>query len=307
MRIRSLVFLSVLSIAATMLPMTSANAAPAASSFMTSFEEGQPQPGYTDEVEDGRTGGVEGPTPTGIGGSEMDKVTEIEANGENTGGGEVASNVGDGDKFTKWLVFEPTGWVQYTLSEPVTVKQLRADLGQRRPRSATRGTGPCRARTTAPTWTTVDTRTGETFSVRFQTKDLRLRERRGVPLLPAGHHRELRRHRSSSSPSWCCPTARRRRRRADMTERGSAPARPRPNANARVGFTGAEGVAVRRPPDRRGPWLLLEQGLDVDVPVTADTELSYKIFPEHSDRRTTCSLPRAPTPRSTCSSPTGPT
>src|SRR4051794_18241467 len=67
------------------------------SSFFTSFEPGQPQPGYTDAVETGpdgqpRAGGVEGPTPTGIGGSEMDKVTKVTANGENTGGGEIATN-----------------------------------------------------------------------------------------------------------------------------------------------------------------------------------------------------------------------
>ena len=108
-----------LALAATMLPMTSAQAGPtaAAASFSTSFEEGQPQPGYTDAIENGRAAGIEGPTPTGIGGSEMDKVTGVEANGENTGAGEVATNVADGDKFTKWLVFEPTGWLVFTLSE----------------------------------------------------------------------------------------------------------------------------------------------------------------------------------------------
>ncbi len=40
----------------------------------------------------------------------MDKVTTITASGENTGGGEIASNAADGDKFTKWLVFSrPAG------------------------------------------------------------------------------------------------------------------------------------------------------------------------------------------------------
>src|SRR5262245_38047382 len=112
-----------LALAATMLPMTSASAQAADSSFSTSFEEGQPQPGHTDAVENGRASGIEGPTPTGIGGSEMDKVTGVEANGENTGAGEVATNVADGDKFTKWLVFEPTGWLVFELSEAVTIKR----------------------------------------------------------------------------------------------------------------------------------------------------------------------------------------
>src|SRR5689334_14465234 len=68
-------------------PTTSATQnepAPSGASFFTSFESGQPQPGYTDTVESGpdgtpRAGGVQGPTPTGVGGSEMDKVTTITA------------------------------------------------------------------------------------------------------------------------------------------------------------------------------------------------------------------------------------
>ena len=114
--------------------MTPAHAVPTSpqevvsgSSYFTSFEPGQPQPGYTDAVETGpdgkpRTDGVRGPTPTGIGGSEMDKVTKVTANGENTGGGEIATNAADGDKFTKWLVFQPTGWLVYETSDPVVIR-----------------------------------------------------------------------------------------------------------------------------------------------------------------------------------------
>src|SRR4029450_6621010 len=97
-----------LGLATTMLPMTSASAAPVTDTFSTSFETGQPQPGYTDEAENGRAAGVEGPTPTGIGGSQMDKITDVQANGENTGAGEIATNAADGDKFTKWLGVERT-------------------------------------------------------------------------------------------------------------------------------------------------------------------------------------------------------
>ena len=90
------------------------------SPVFTSFEPGQPQPGYTDAVE--RADGVRGPTPTGIGGSEMDKVVKVTANGENTGAGEIATNAADGDKFTKWLVFQPTGWLVYETSAPVVIR-----------------------------------------------------------------------------------------------------------------------------------------------------------------------------------------
>src|SRR6266536_798927 len=107
------------------------------SSFFTSFEPGQPQPGYTDTVETGpdgkpRTDGVRGPTPTGIGGSEMDKVVKVTANGENTGAGEIATNAADGGNPKNWTI-------------------LGSNDGS--------------------TWTTLDTRTGEDFENRFQTKE----------------------------------------------------------------------------------------------------------------------------------------
>ena len=164
--------------------MTSAHAVSPASgdqpvvsgaSFFTSFEPGQPQPGYTDAVETGpdgkpRTDGVRGPMPTGIGGSEMDKVTKVTANGQNTGGGEIATNVADGDKFTKWLVFEPTGWLVYQTSAPVVIKKYALtsanDADGRDPQNWT-----ISGSNDGTTWTTLDTQTGQSFENRFQTKD----------------------------------------------------------------------------------------------------------------------------------------
>jgi len=144
-------------------------------SYFTSFEPGQPQPGYTDTVETGpdgkpRTDGVRGPTPTGIGGSEMDKVTKVTANGENTGGGEIATNAADGDKFTKWLVFQPTGWLVYETSVPVVIRKYALtsanDADGRDPQNWT-----VQGSTDGTTWTTLDTRTGQSFETRFQTKE----------------------------------------------------------------------------------------------------------------------------------------
>src|SRR3954447_7432636 len=188
---RPLVLVTSLALVVTMSPMTSARAAkPAASataaqtasqlagsgaSFFTSFESGQPQPGYTDTVETGpdgkpRVSGVEGPTPTGIGGSEMDKITKVEANGENTGAGEIATNAADGDKFTKWLVFEPTGWVAYQTPAPVVIRKYALtsanDADGRDPQNWT-----VAGSNDGTTWTTLDTRTGESFANRFQTKE----------------------------------------------------------------------------------------------------------------------------------------
>ncbi|MGH3461665.1 MAG: GH92 family glycosyl hydrolase [Kribbellaceae bacterium] len=271
-----------LALAATMLPMTSAQAGTtaAAASFSTSFEEGQPQPGYTDAIENGRAAGIEGPTPTGIGGSEMDKVTGVEANGENTGAGEVATNVADGDKFTKWLVFEPTGWLVFTLSEAVTIKRYALtsanDAPGRDPRNWT-----LQGSNDGTTWTTFDTRTGEDFESRFQTKvydvdndtayrfyklditqnhgdgivqlaDVVLSN--GAPLPPPGPVMESR---LDSGPTSAY------------------------NARARVGFTGVQSFRYAGHQTATGRGYSYNKVLDVDLEVEPGTTLSYRIFPEH--------------------------
>ncbi|TCN37358.1 putative alpha-1,2-mannosidase [Kribbella orskensis] len=255
------------------------------SSFFTSFEPGQPQPGYADEVETGpdgepRAGGVEGPTPTGIGGSEMDKVTKVTANDENTGGGEIATNVADGDKFTKWLVFEPTGWLVYETSAPVTIKKYALtsanDADGRDPKNWT-----VSGSNDGTTWTTLDTRTGEDFENRFQTKeytfgndtaykffklDITLNHgedivqladwylSNGAPLPPPGETAESR---LDSGPTSAY------------------------NARARTGFTGVKSFRYAGHQTAEGRGFTWNRIADVDLEVGKDTRLAYKIFPEH--------------------------
>lgn len=284
----------------TMAPMTSASAAePAApvttvqnsggsdrsTGFFTSFEPGQPQPGHTDAVETGpdgkpRTSGVRGPTPTGIGGSEMDKVTKVEASGENAGGGEIASNVADGDKFTKWLVFQPTGWLVFSLSEPATVRKYALtsanDAEGRDPRNWT-----LQGSNDATTWATLDTRTNEDFAERFQTKEYEFANEtaykffrlditqnhgenivqladvylsNGAPLPPPG---EVAESRLDSGPTSAY------------------------NARARTGFTGVKSFRYAGRHTAEGRGYTWNKIVDVDLRVTRDTRLSYKIFPEH--------------------------
>jgi predicted alpha-1,2-mannosidase len=253
-------------------------------SFFTSFEPGQPQPGYRDVVETGpdgepRAAGVRGPTPSGIGGSEMDKVTRVEANGENAGGGEIASNVADGDSGTKWLVFEPTGRLTFTLSEPVVVRRYALtsanDAERRDPRSWTLAGSNDRS-----TWSTLDTRADEDFAERFRTKEYEFANETayrffrlditqnhgdravqlaevvlssGAPLPPPGATAESR---PDSGPISAY------------------------NARTRAGFTGVQSFryAGRHTADGRGhTWNRI---LDVDVEVHPDTRLSYQVFPE---------------------------
>jgi hypothetical protein len=108
-------------VTATLTAAGTSAAVPASQDFSSSFEAGDPQPTWTDTVDDGKASGVTGPAATGIPGNVTHKVVEVTANGEFADAGEVKENLTDGDLFSKWLVFESTGWVQYRLSEPVKV------------------------------------------------------------------------------------------------------------------------------------------------------------------------------------------
>jgi hypothetical protein len=294
---RPLGLVTSLALVVTMSAMTSASASVATSaqasqqpvvsgaSYFTSFEPGQPQPGDTDAVETGpdgkpRTDGVRGPTPTGIGGSEMDKVTQVTASGENTGGGEIATNAADGDKFTKWLVFAKTGWLVYQTSAPITLRKYALtsanDADGRDPQNWT-----VSGSTDGTTWTTLDTRTGESFENRFQTKEYTVANEtaytyfkldvtlnhgenivqladwylsNGAPLPPPG---EVAESRLDSGPTSAY------------------------NARARTGFTGVKSFRYAGHQTAEGRGYTWNKIADVDLKVGKSTRLSYKIFPEH--------------------------
>ena len=255
------------------------------SSFFTSFEPGQPQPGYTDAVETGpdgkpRADGVRGPTPTGIGGSEMDKVTKVTANGENTGGGEIATNAADGDKFTKWLVFEPTGWLVYETSAPVVIRKYALtsanDADGRDPQNWT-----VSGSNDGTTWTTLDTRTGESFENRFQTKEYSFTNETAYKFfkldITLNHGEDIVQladwYLSNGAPlPPPGPTAESR------LDSGPTSAY---NARARVGFTGVKSFRYAGHQEAEGRGYTWNKISDVDLKVSKDTRLSYKIFPEH--------------------------
>jgi len=145
--------------------------------FFSSFEAADPQPTWTNTVEtdaagDKKASGVTGSTVTSIPGNIMDKVVAVEASGENAAAGEVKENLTDGDVDTKWLVFQSTGWVQFQLSEPVAVVHYALtsanDAPTRDPRDWT-----LRGSQDGQSWTTLDTRTDQVFTERFQTKEYR--------------------------------------------------------------------------------------------------------------------------------------
>src|SRR5690349_20092717 len=98
----------------------------AATEFTSSFEAGDPAPDWLNTVDtapDGGKGasGVDGGYSTGIPVNVDDHVTDLRASGENTGAGEVKENLVDGESGTKWLTFEPTGWVEFDFDKPVKI------------------------------------------------------------------------------------------------------------------------------------------------------------------------------------------
>ncbi|MDQ0580849.1 discoidin domain-containing protein [Streptomyces rishiriensis] len=101
------------------------------------------------------------------------RVTDVEASDEFAEGGETADNLLNGSR-TKWLVHDDTARLHFTLahSAVVTSYTLRSanDCPDRDPRDWTLD-----ASHDGRTWTRVDSRAGETFGGRFETREFRLR------------------------------------------------------------------------------------------------------------------------------------
>ncbi|NIH80364.1 GH92 family glycosyl hydrolase [Amycolatopsis viridis] len=246
--------------------------------FASSFEPGDPAPA-TDTVETGpdgrpRTSGVTG---VAIPGDVRGLATGATASGENAGAGEVAANVLDGSPESKWLAFSPTGWVQAAFAEPVTITRYGLtsanDAPERDPRDwALLGSDD------GTTWTTLDTRTGQTFGARLEAREFRL--------AAAATHRF---YRLDITANHGAPSV----QLAELLLAGDQPAplppgmRSYPDSGPPAGYTskphaGFTGLrAYRYGGGQTAPhgysWNTV---FDVDIPVRADTELSYTVFPE---------------------------
>jgi predicted alpha-1,2-mannosidase len=257
---------------------TPAAGAPA-QNFSSSFEAGDPQPTWTNTVDADRSSGVVGPKTTGIPGNVTDKVVEVTANGENTGAGEVKENLTDGDIFSKWLVFEPTGWVQYKLSEPIKVVLYALgsanDAPERDPQDWT-----LQASNDGQTWTTLDTQVDQSFSERFQMKQypvandqaylyyrLDITRNHGADIVQLA---EWQLSNGADTPPQE-PVMR--------TAVGKGP-HSAYNAKTNVGFTGVRALQYGGEQTSDGRGYSYNKVFDVDVAVTPQTELSYLIFPE---------------------------
>ncbi|MEV8088470.1 GH92 family glycosyl hydrolase [Streptomyces nigra] len=264
--------------------------APAAADreFTSSFEADDPAPDWLNTVDTGpggakRASGVDGGYSSGIPGNVTDHVTDVRANGENSGAGEVKENLADGEPGSKWLVFEATGWVEFDLDKPARITKYALtsanDFAERDPRDWT-----LKGSSDGKEWKTVDTRSDQTFAERFQTKTYDLAE-------PAEYQHfrlEITKNNGASGVLQLAdvqfstggddgPVPQDMLSLVDRGPSGS------PTAKAGAGFTGKRALryAGRHTADGRG--YSYNKIYDVDVAVGRNTQLSYKVFPSMAD------------------------
>jgi predicted alpha-1,2-mannosidase len=266
--------------AAVLIASPAAHAGPG--DFYSSFEAGEPAPTWTNTVDGDRTAGVTGPTRDGLPGDVSDKVVSARANGENEGAGEVVENLFDGSAQTKWLVFERTGWVEATLSEPVAVVHYAMvsanDAPGRDPRNWTLS-----GSNDGTNWTVLDTQTNQDFPERFQSKEYRFTNTtayRHYRLDITQNHgdgivqlADLQLSDGSASP----PAPPQMISRVGRGPIGGY------TAKSRVGFTGVRAFEYAGTHVADGRGYSYNKIFDVDVPVRSTTELSYLIYPDFVD------------------------
>ncbi|MGQ4434517.1 MULTISPECIES: GH92 family glycosyl hydrolase [unclassified Streptomyces] len=256
--------------------------------FASSFETGDPAPDWLNTVDtapDGskRASGVDGGYSTGIPGNVTDHVTDVRASSENTGGGEVKENLVDGESGTKWLTFASTGWVEFDLDKPakiVTYALTSAnDFAERDPRDWTLS-----GSTDGKDWKTLDTRSGESFADRFQTKSYDLAE-------PAEYQHfrlDITKNNGASGIlqladvqfSTGGTTAPIPEDMLSLVDRGPSGS---PTAKAGAGFTGKRALRYAGRHTATGRAYSYNRVFDVNVRVGRDTALSYRLFPQMSD------------------------
>ncbi|WNI28554.1 GH92 family glycosyl hydrolase [Streptomyces sp. ITFR-6] len=253
--------------------------------FSSSFEEDEKQPDWRNTVEEGpdgkkQTSGIDGGFSAGIPGNVTDKVTDVRASDENTGGGEVKENLVDGESGTKWLSFKPTAWAEFDLSEPVKVVTYALtsadDHDERDPKDWT-----LQGSEDGKSWTDLDSRTGQTFSERFQTKSYDFTADKAYQ-----HFRlDITKNNGAddatqladvqfSDGDTSAPAPDDMRSQIDRGPSGS------PTAKAGAGFTGKKALRYAGTHKADGRAYSYNKVFDVNTAVTRDTELSYLVYPQ---------------------------
>ncbi|MEV4178694.1 GH92 family glycosyl hydrolase [Nonomuraea sp. NPDC049709] len=245
--------------------------------FASSFEPGDPQPTWVNTAE--RASNTTGTLPGGIEGSIADRIVQVGASGEYAASGEVKENLADTDVNTKWLVFTATGWAQYTLSEPVAVVHYALtsanDAPERDPRDWQLQGSP-----DGQSWTTLDTRTDETFTARLQRKEYRFagttayaHYRLNVTRIGGGSTLQLAEWELSDGRTGPRPPSD-MRSQVGTGPTGGFVSKPR------AGFSGLRAFQYAGSTTSADGGHSTNKVFEVDIPVTSTTELSYVVFPE---------------------------
>jgi predicted alpha-1,2-mannosidase len=256
---------------------------PQMNDFFSGLEATEPQPTWITTVETDANGhkkasGVTGPTG-GIPGNVTDQVVAVTASGENPPG-EIATNVIDGDTTTKWLVFNSTGWIQFKMAQPSVVARYAIssanDAPERDPKDWS-----LQASQDGQTWVVIDTRSGQSFSARYQTlryditnATAYLYYRLQISANAGGagliQMSEMQLSNGDNTP----PSA------TDMKSiLGRGPGGSY-NAKLSAGFHGIRAFRYAGSVPASGRGYSYNKIFDVNIPVTAATELSYLIFPD---------------------------
>ncbi|PZH15467.1 alpha-mannosidase [Streptomyces sp. NTH33] len=256
--------------------------------FASSFETGEPAPNWLNTVDtagDGskRASGVDGGYSTGIPGSVNDHVTDVRASGENAGAGEVKENLVDGESGTKWLTFEATRWVEFDFDEPRKIARYALtsanDFDGRDPKDWT-----LKGSADGKDWKTLDARSGEDFSERFQTRTYDLAE-------PAEYRHfriDITRNNGASTILQLAdvqfstgggdgPVPQDMLSLVDRGPSGS------PTAKPGAGYTGKRALRYAGRHTAEGRAYSYNKVFDVDVEVARDTRLSYRLYPSMAD------------------------
>ncbi|MEC3976845.1 GH92 family glycosyl hydrolase [Amycolatopsis sp. H20-H5] len=267
------------------LPATGAAAEAAPPDFSSSFEAGDPQPTWSDTVDTDAAGqprafGVNGANGTAIPGDIRGKVTETSASSENTDGGEVVANLVDGTLDTKWLSWDPTAWAQLNLSAATAITHYAItsanDHDERDPQDWT-----LQGSNDASAWTDLDKQAGQKFTARFQQKDYKL-------AAPSAAYKFYRLNITKNNGGDILQVA-------ELLLANDDPAPPPlPNMRSftdsgptggytnknRVGFTGLKAFRYSGSQTAAGHGYSYNKIFDVNLPVVASTELSYKVQPQ---------------------------
>ncbi|MGW2013942.1 GH92 family glycosyl hydrolase [Streptomyces sp. NPDC001927] len=251
--------------------------------FTTSFESEETQPTWRNSVDIGsdgapRASGVDGGFASGIPGNVTDKVTTLRASGENAGSGETKENLVDLQPSTKWLVFEPTAWLEFDLDEPVKVVTYALtsanDAAERDPKDWT-----LKGSADGKEWKVLDSRSGQSFAKRFETRTfdfagdtayahyrLEITKNSGANLTQLADVQ-------FSNGDTSAPVPPEMRSHVDRGPGGS------PTAKANAGFTGTRALRYAGTHKPAGRAYSYNRIFDVDTRIERDTELSYRIFP----------------------------